>query len=400
MNEGKLAPFARRRLVDPARAAEFAATARRLQREREAASLITDQLLRTPRSRWPELAERTEMHTCGVLEHLGNFVAHALGRDPKQALAVAELAVSIAEAVPTDAYPRPVVPQLCAHAWKDFGKALLYLGRFAEALTALDRAEAAIAECESLAHDRAIVRVVRAATLQEVDRPDESFAVLAECRTIFRDHGDQKRLLLCGIAEGVLLHRLRKYREAREAYLLLLAASPVDTEAEACLHNVIGHCSVDLGDYEAGALHLSRAIEMFHQLSQPLQAAKAELGRGRMFVRTGKLARGIAHLRAIRSEFLRHGMTEEGGLCGLEIAEALLLRGDAPEAESLARQIILEFTAASLNTRAITALGYLSQAIGERTASPATVTGVREYILSLRTSPEREFFLAALREAG
>jgi len=388
---GKLAAFSRRGRPEWRGAAEFAETARRLHREREAASRVTELLGATPRDRWRELAERPDLHTCGALERLGNFVAEALGRDPGQALAVAELAVSIAEAIAPDAYPRPVVPQLCAHAWKDLGKSLLYLGRFADALAALDRAEANTAEHGALAHDRAIVLVVRAATLQEVDRHDESFAVLAQCKEIFRDHGDQKRLLLCGIAEGVLLHRLRKYREAREAYLLLLAGSAVDEESAACLQNAIGHCSVDLGDHAAAEVHLSRAIEMFQRLGQPLQAAKAELGRGRMFVRTGKLDRGIAHLHAIRSEFLRHGMTEEAGLCGLDIVEALLLRASAPEAERLARQIIAEFTAAALNTRAITALGYLSEAIGARKACAEMVTGVREYILSLRTSPEREF---------
>jgi tetratricopeptide (TPR) repeat protein len=390
MSDGKVFPFSRR-LPDPGRAAEFAATARRLQREREASTGVVELLLVTPREQWEGLAGKPEMRTCGALERLGNFVAQALGREPRQALAVAELAVSIAEAMPSDAYPQPVVPQLRAHAWKDLGKALLYLGRFAEALAAVERAEAALAGFGALAHDRAIVLVVRAATLQEVDRHDESFAVLAECKAVFRDHGDRRRLLLCGIAEGVLLHRLRKYREAREAYLLLLAGSPMDDEAAACLQNAIGHCSVDLGDHAAAQVHLSRAIEMFHHLGQPLQAAKAELGRGRMFVRTGQTGRGIAHLRAIRSEFLRHGMTEEAGLCGLEIVEALLVRRSAPEAETLARQIIAEFTAAALNTRAITALGYLSEAIAARKASAQMVTGVREYILSLRTFPEREF---------
>lgn len=390
MSDAKVFPFSRHRSPDPGRAAEFAATVRRLQREREASVAVVDLLLRTPREQWADSAGKPEMMTSGALERLGNFVAQALGREPRQALAVAELAVSIAEVMDPGAYPRPVVAQLRAHAWKDLAKALLYLGRFAEALAAIERAEAATAGVGALAHDRAIVLVVRAATLQEMDRHTESFALLAECKAVFRDHGDRRRLLLCGIAEGVLLHRLRKYREAREAYLLLLTGSPMDEEAAACLQNAIGHCSADLGDYSAAQVHLSRAIEMFHRLGQPLQAAKAELGRGRVFVRTGQTARGIAHLRAIRSEFLRHGMTEEAGLCGLEIVEAMLLRKNAAEAETLARQIIAEFTAAALNTRAISALGSLSEAIAGRKASAAMVTGVREYILSLRTFPERE----------
>jgi len=383
-----------RRRIDRARAQEFAETARRLQNERDAAASVVEQLLRdTPREEWSALAERADLRTCGALERLGNFVAETLDRDPQHALAMAELAVSIAEGVSPTAYPNVVVAQLRAHAWKDVGQSLAYLGRYREALEALDRAESHIASFGALAHDRAIVRFVRATTLQEVDRHDESLALLAECNAVFRDHGDNRRLLLCGIAEGVLLHRLRKYREAREAYLLLLAETrdSIDRESLACLHNVIGFCSVDLGDYGAAEVHLSRAIELFEELRQPLRVARAELGRGKLFVRKGEIDRGVAHLRVIRVRFLRHGMTEEAGICALEIVEALLLRGDAADAEALARQVISDFTAAALNTRAITALGYLQEAIVARRASTAMVSDVRDYIVSLRTSPEREF---------
>jgi len=394
-HESKLVPFdGRPRRPDPRRVAEFAATARKLQEERESSAHIVEQLLHdTPSEHWPDLAERAELRNWGALERLSNLSARVLESDPRHSLAVAELAVAISEGIPENTYPPVVLTQLRTHAWKDVAQALAYLGRHQEALTALDQAEAYVTSFGALAHDRAIVRFVRATTLQEIDRHDESFALLAECKEVFRDHSDQRRLLLCGIAQGVLLHRLRKYREARETYLLLLAGTrdTIDREAEACLHNVIGHCSVDLGDFEAAEMYLARAIQLFEELRQPMQAAKAELGRGRIFVRNGKIERGIEHLREIRGRFILHGMTEEAGLCGLEIVEAMLLRADTTGAEAMARHIIAEFTAAALNTRAITALGYLSEAIAARRASAAMVTNVREYIVSLRRSPEREF---------
>jgi len=379
---------------DPARVSEFAETGRKLQREREEVANAVDRLLRdTPRERWSELAKREELRSSGALDRLGLSVTQALGRDPRHALAIAELATSVAESLPSGAYPVLVIAQLRAHAYKDLGKAFLYLGRLPEALAAVDRADACIAEFGALEHDRAIVDVVRATMLHEANRYDEAFALLTRCKQIFRAYGDDKRLLMCGISEGVLLHRMRKYREAREAYLLLLATTSEsgDREAVACLHNAIGHCSVELQDFAAAEANLSRAIELLHALGQPLQAAKAELGRGRMLVRKGEIQRGISHLQPIRADFLRHEMTEEAGLCGLEVVEALLLDGAAEKAEALARDITGEFTAAGLNTRAITALAYLREAIAARRASVSLVTTVREYIVSLRTSPEREF---------
>ncbi|HEX2060827.1 MAG TPA: hypothetical protein VHK90_08795, partial [Thermoanaerobaculia bacterium] len=54
---------------DPARVAEFAATARRLQHERHTAAEIVQRLLRqTPKWEWRSLAEREELRTSGALE--------------------------------------------------------------------------------------------------------------------------------------------------------------------------------------------------------------------------------------------------------------------------------------------------------------------------------------------
>lgn len=177
------------------------------------------------------------------LLRLGNLVAQELGRDPQRALEIAERAVSITETMPHDAYPAAVVAQLSAYAWKDLGQSLQHLDRLADALTALDRAELAIAGHHALVHDRAVVRFTRATVLQEVHRYDESSATLAECREVFRERGDQKRLLLCSIAEAVLLHRLQRYREAREAYLLLLAGNGLEADATASLLHLIRACS-------------------------------------------------------------------------------------------------------------------------------------------------------------
>lgn len=101
------------------------------------------------------------------------------------------------------------------------------------------------------------------------------------------------------------------------------------------------------------------------------------------------------YLRPVRRGFLRSGLAEEAGICGLEMVEGLLALTHAAPAETLARTIVSEFMAASLSSRAIGALGYLTEAIAARNASTQLVTEVREYIVSLRTSPERDFATAS-----
>lgn len=383
-----------RRRPDPRHVAEFAAIARKLQQEREAAAKLVEEVLReTPSSSWPQLAARAELHSSGVIERLGAEVEARLDTSPRDALLLAELETAIADALSPDGYPAITLAQSRAHAWKDLGQALSYVGRYEEALEALARAEEQLAAFVTLAHDRAIVQFVRATTLQEISRHNESFALLTACKGVFREHGDARRGLLCGIAEGALLHRLQKHREAREAYLMLLdtARALNDSKSLACLHNVIGHCSVSIADYDAAERHLSLAVQLFMRLEQPLLAAKAELARGRALLRRGQHDRAIRHLAGLRDQFLRHELVEEAGLCGLDIVEAHLRLGAAAEAETLARRIVVDFTAARLNERAVVALGYLAEAIAERESPLAMVQKVREYIHALRKTPEREF---------
>ena len=376
---------------------EFASVGVRFEREREAAEHSVERLLHnTPVAEWGRLAANPELRTNGALERLGNLFASALTKNPSHAKAIAELAVAVAEGLPPDAYPVLVIAQLRAHAWKDLGKALRFLGKNSEALTVFATAEQRLSKHLTLTHDVAIVRFNLAMSLQEVDRFDESLALLVESKRVFWDHADKRNTLLCGFAEGVLLQRLRRYREVRETYLLLLASTRnIDTETLAAIHHAIGFCSVDLGDFADAEANLDHAISLYQQNGQPMQILKVELGRGRLFIRSGQPASGITHLRPVRREFLRHGLHEEAGLCGLEIVEALLLLGRASAAETLARKIVQEFMLARLNSRAIAALGYLSETIAARKAAPSLAVHVREYILSLRTKPEREFRVPA-----
>lgn len=398
-DQSKLVPFSRsRRLPDPVRVREFATMARRLQEERESfATVIARALNDTPRAEWPALAARVSLHTVGALEALAREVEARLDRQPREALAVAEMATSIAAAIPSMAYPAIVLAQARAHAWKDRGQALCYLARHDEALEALDRADSLLTSFGTLAHDLAIIRFVRATTLQEMGRFEESMQLLGECRAVFRAHGDARRSLRCGIAEGCLLHRMKRFREAREMYTaqLEVARELDDASSEAYLHHDIGFTSVELSDFETAETHLSRAVDLFSRIGQQLNAARSRGVRGILLARTGQNRPALAQLGRTRAIFLEHALVEEAGLLGLDMVGVHLTLGETAKAEPLARRIIQEFTTAKLNTRAIAALGYLHEVIAAREASAATVGGVREYIVSLRTHPEREFVTAA-----
>ena len=327
------------------------------------------------------------------LTQLSRDIVSLVARVPADALRIAEVAIATADALSPADYSPATVARLRARAWKDRALPLRDLARYPEAIEALDRAEKLLDPFPSLAQERTIMRFARMSILQYAGRYDEAADLLVECKAEFAQQGDEQRQLLCSIAEGSLLYRVGRWSEARTVWHALLAVvrESEHPEALANIQNNLGHVLTALGDFRAADDHLREAVRLFKELDRPLDVARSELARGRMMIGQGQLEEGIAHLRRVRAQFLRQNVIEEAGLCGLDIVEAQLSRGAPEEAEALARQVIREFTAGGLSSRAITALHSLSEAIAARRASIATVDNVRQFIRALHTDPEAEF---------
>ena len=371
-----------------------------LVRERSAAANgQVDALIRkTSADDLPELVENPLLRTYGAVEYLGKIFADLLANDPQKAKAVAELEISLAENLPRGVYHKTTIAQGLCYAWRDLGMALRTVGHLDRSLEAFHNAKRELLPYGALTHDAAIVALSEAMTLQELHRFDEARAVIADSRRVFLRHKDMKRLVLAAVAEGVLLQRLGNYREAREVYLLLLnTVQNMEATVLASIHRVIGLCSIELGDYADAELNVTRSISLNRQLAQDVEVVRGRAVLGRLMIRRGDTDPGITYLRPVRREFLKHGLIEEAGLCGLEIVEGMLALGNHSAAETLSRRILGEFMKAGLNERAITALGYLQEAIASARASTGLVVQVREYIVSLRTVPERDFGLATRR---
>jgi tetratricopeptide (TPR) repeat protein len=387
----KLVPFSRvRRTLDPARLADFAATAQRLQREREESEdPIARALSETPRAGWRGLADREDLRSGGVLERLAQEVERKLDGAPHDALLIAELSAAIAEALPSDAYPPVMMAQLRAHAWKDVGLSLCHLSRYAEALAALDRAAAWLEPVGILGHDEAIVRFVRATTLQHVRRFDEAEEMLNACTEVFRTHGDTMLLDKCAVSRGILLVRRGDYRAARELLRPLQGRTASFSDASVSL--ALGWCGIHLADAADALRQFTRAGKAFEAIGCELQAVHASAGIGTALLRLGHLDRAIRQLTAARGRFLAERFIEQAGLTGLQMVEAYLHRGDAINAKLLAAQIVREFTDAGLSRRAIEALAYLEEAVSASTVSTDIVRSVHDYIVTLRNDPSATF---------
>ncbi|HEX9985971.1 MAG TPA: tetratricopeptide repeat protein [Thermoanaerobaculia bacterium] len=397
-DENNVVSFGSRRRPDPALVREFAATARRLQQERSTSTELVERMLRTtPHQDWAALADKPSMRNAGVLEKLANEISARLETSPQEALALSNLATTIAETLPFDSYPPVVLAQMRAQAWRDRAQALRYLAKYRETLEALDRAESHLAAFGTLMHDRAMVMYVRGNTLRDIGALDEALSLLIESRLIFEEHGDTRRYLYCGVMEASVYYRSGDFVAGRQRYsaLLEVARDLNDRETEARLHNNIGQCSTRLGEYENAVVHLARAHALFTSLGLTAEALRTERAEAKILVSKGDYRRGTAALREARTKFLSHGLIEEAGLCGLEVVELLLERDDASQAVELSREIVEEFAAAELSHRAVAALQHLHAALEARRASRATVRSIAEYIESLHQNPDEEFVATA-----
>jgi tetratricopeptide (TPR) repeat protein len=390
MNDRRVLPFAlAMKRPNPARLAAFAEVGRQLKQERaQSEDVVTRALRETPRAAWPRLSKRAELQNSGSLDRLEKEIDRRLDTNPREALAAAELALAIANALPADAYPPVHLAQLRAHAWRDRGQALGYLGRYDEALHDMDRSAEQLDLIGSLAHDQAILNFCRAVVLQHLRRFDEAHALLNECRNIFLGYADTQAYVKCTLATGNLLVRKGDYRGAREMLEPLVTADPL-TAAKTRM--ALGWCAIHLNDAAAAMTHFEEAARGCRLLGLELESVRANYGAGSAMLRLHKFQEAITALRSTRETFLERGLIEEGGLSGLGIVEAHLVLGEVAAARSLAATIVGEFTAANLNRRAVTALAYLNDAITASSATPEVVRDVHAYINTLQTDPTREF---------
>ncbi len=379
-------PFNAARRREGARA--FAAAAAQLERERESGSDVVERQLReTPIEEWPGLAESPALRNNAALEQMSEEVRKRIERKPVEALAIANLATSIAESLPVNSYPAAVMAQIRSTALRDRANALRYLGRLDEAYDSIETAEARLGEFPGAAHDRAIIWLVKAMIQGQMDLFDEAEQMITAASIVFADVNDLPRFFQAGLVYGNLLGRQKRYEDAQRIFgdLLNVARSTGDDKTQARLYNNLGHCSVYLDDYARANIHFSESIARFTDLGLRAEVPRTNLGAALVLIGKGQLDSGLARLEDARRAFIELGMMGEAGLCALRIIEVLIDRGDTEQARVLTGAVIDEFEAAGLDTRAVQAVAGLQSSIDADGATAEAVRTVHEFVQGLAT---------------
>lgn len=379
----------------PATVAMLRGFADRMTFEDSAADSILPELLAGPREEWlPRLMAHPEWRTAGVVRALLAESRHAVERMPPDALEMTRLATEIADHSSSRAIAGTRA-RLSGLAWHDRAYALFYVGRFADALSAADRADLAFQECTVDTYDRARVAIIRALSLRAMEDVSGAMAAVRFSSETFIQFGDLSRLAAARLAEAHLLFTKSEYHAALEILdpLERQLRSTRDANIHARVLGNMGYCFWKLGKVDEALRHHDAAAALLNDLGVQTEAVRVRWNIASILAAAGRVDEALNRFETLKNEFDQLGMASEAALASLDAAELLIATGDFVTVESLCRAAMASFKEAGISytARALTALAFIREAAQHRAVTPTHVKHVREYLRRLPQDGELLF---------
>jgi tetratricopeptide (TPR) repeat protein len=360
--------------------------------EDDAARQLLDPLFASPvLFRRAKVTARAGMRSAGVVRLLSAESRRLRERQPMHALVVADAAIAIADQLPSDRYPAPLLDDLRGSAWLERANVLRYLGRHAEALDALDISARTFALSPVAAYSLALTDYLRAVVYIETERLEEALRMARRSARVFRQFGEEDRYIHAKIIEATVLFDQNRIDESRDLFVALVDKAKIlgDAPTLARLYGNVANCQLRLQDLASAGDYFRRALSLYEALGLETERIRARWNIGCLHVAAGDLAEGISRLRETAREFEELGLRSDAALVTLDLAQALLTSGDGParrEAATLCGSLVESFGAVGLTGHALTALAYLREAFAEDRITPELVRHVRDY---LQTNPDQ-----------
>lgn len=372
----------------PATIATLRSFADRMSSEDRAAAAILPELLAGPRETWmPRLREHPEWRTAGVVRALIEATVPVQMTMPPDALEMSALSTEIADHLDPASFPTDTVPRLRGLAWRDRTYALYYVGRYADALAAADRADANFGACTINEYDLARVAMTRALALRVMENIPAAMSAAKLSRNAFEQFGDLTRIVSAGLAETHLLYSQGEFEKALDVLQSLerRVAGTSDAETHARVLSNVAYCLWSLGRLDDALRHYELATTLFEDLGVQTEVVRMRWSVAALLAGAGRFDEAMSRFELLKREFDDLGMTSEATLVRLDIVELMLARGEyaGVEAICLAAMRSLEMAGLAYSGRALTALSYIREAAQHRTVTPVHVRHVREYLKRL-----------------
>lgn len=382
----------------PARFEEALALKARIDAEDAAAARLLSPLLRSPlRFRNADIPRNPKAQTAGVVRYL---CAAAKERHEKRPEFSLELTLC-AHDVALELEKTPSAPQqrFCmALSLRERANALRYLGRFADALQALDSAETLFDDDPAAGpHDIAIVWLIRATVFMESERLEEARLLSRKAAGVLREYGDRSRELAALLVEASCLHFAGRNGEAAKAYerVATKARTEGDRSLLARALNAAANAYLDLERFQDAERSLIDALVVFDELDLATEKARVAWSLALVLVRRGDLAVGVQRLETVRAELEALHLVNDHALATLDWAAARLALGETAGVSEACKRIVMRFESEGMMKSARMALAHLHEALAGGTATPDFVFQVRKYLERLPAHPGVPFHLPA-----
>ncbi|MBV9495088.1 MAG: tetratricopeptide repeat protein [Acidobacteria bacterium] len=362
--------------------------------EDELARTLLEHRIRKPAAlAWLDVSNDPRLLSGGVVRFLSAAAHDALARETLDSLALADLAINVGSRLPVNTYAGNRLHDLRGNAWKERANALRLLGRYDDALHALDQASAEYAFVPASPLGPAIVTFIRASVYSERGLYDEAFRLAAQSARAFQHIGDVDRTMRARHLEANIHFHRREIRLARELYesILLWAESRNDSTWIARESLTLGHCALEEGSRSLAEERFARAWRLFEESGSSSESTRAQFGIGRVLLASGQLDAAVRHLSNVETQFRQLGLLTDAALVALHVMDAYCAQGDFRDIAIRSANLIETFAEAGMLTSALEAFAYLRESAGAGRTTSRLIEHVRQFVSRVEREPELLF---------
>ena len=260
---------------------------------------------------------RRQLYDEGVAQQLNDAIRSRLRVDTRQALALVESAILIAQRVRSQ--------EALGRALRSKGNALSILGDNRRGLAFHARAIKIFRRIGNATEEaRTLIPSIQPLIL--LGRYDEAFEAAAAAKKILTDLRDLQRLAHVEINVGNIYHRQDRFEEGlacyERAYEALIPFR--DSEGLAIALYNMAVCLITLNDFSRALASYQRAREMCVQQGMALLVTQADYNIAYLYYLRGEYGRAIGMLRATREECKKNGDAYVLALCDFDLSEIYL----------------------------------------------------------------------------
>jgi tetratricopeptide (TPR) repeat protein len=332
------------------------------------------ELRNSPLDLWPGAVSNLPP-TTGLAKALAAEAREHLKTDPRAALAIASLGLGVVDHATGGGRAHTL-----GTLQKERANALRKLGRYEDALAALDAAQAAFVSAGAIGCDLGVVEWARATTFFEMRSYELALLHVESAIPLLSSYGQSRLALQAQILRAGIIKERGDIVGARTLYDRLTTALHGMPEL-AYVYAGIAECELCSGGVDAARSYLERAAEVYRAAGQELELIRARRQFAAILRRRGFAAAALDEYRAVASHFLTLGMVVDAADVNLDIIEELLRRGDTSAAEQLAASTMDVFAASGDHVGFAQALAFLRNALlGGAAAGEEALGYVRRYL--------------------